>query len=135
LLRVFKPFKTGAAGSPKLLSVLLENSLASSTTSHSRSPKISPSHSPVISLPSLSCLLTEIANPNLSPTAAMSSSSSSLGSSKRSLSDAVVPAAKRLRAESSSAPVLFVSTELLGAILEGMGLIISPPLPLAFQPF
>ena len=65
----------------------------------------------------------------------MSSSSSSLGSGKRSLSGAVVPVTKRLRAESSSAPTLFVSTELLGAILGGMGLVISPPLPLAFQPF
>ena len=47
----------------------------------------------------------------------------------------MVPAAKRQRTGSSSAPVVFISTELLGAILGGMGLVISPPLPLAFQPF
>jgi len=65
----------------------------------------------------------------------MASSGSSLGFGKRRLSNEVVPTAKRLRVESSSAPVLGGSTELLGAILGDMGLVISPPLPLAFQPF
>ena len=65
----------------------------------------------------------------------MASNGSTLGSSKHWLSDEVVPAAKRQRTGSSSAPVFFTSTELLGAILRGMGLVISPPLPLAFQPF
>ena len=65
----------------------------------------------------------------------MATSSSVLGSGKRRLSDEVAPAAKRQRTESSSVPMLSISAELLGAILGGMGLVISPPLPLAFQPF
>ena len=65
----------------------------------------------------------------------MAFSGSTLDSGKRRLSDEVIPTAKRQRIGSSSAPVFFTSTELLGAILGGMSLVISPSLPLAFQPF
>ena len=65
----------------------------------------------------------------------MASSGSIFGSDKRRLSDEVVPAAKRHRAGSSSAPVLSISVDLLGAIFGGMGFVISPPLPLVCQPF
>ena len=58
-----------------------------------------------------------------------------LGSGKRRLSEAVVPAAKRQRTASTPAPLFFVPTDLLGAILGGMGLVTSPPLPIVFQPF
>jgi len=58
-----------------------------------------------------------------------------LGSGKRRLSEAVAPAAKRLRIASTPAPLFFVPTDILGAILGGMGLVTSPPLPISFQPF
>ena len=61
--------------------------------------------------------------------------STHLGSGKRRLPEAVAPAAKRQRTESTSAPVFSISTELLGAILGGMGLVTSPPLPISFQAF
>jgi len=54
----------------------------------------------------------------------MAFNGSTLGSGKHQLLDEVVPAAKRQRTASSSAPVFFTSTELLGAILGGMGLVI-----------
>ena len=58
-----------------------------------------------------------------------------LGSGKRRLSEAVVPAAKRQRTASTPAPLFFVPTDILGAILGGMGLVTSPPLPIVSQPF
>ena len=45
------------------------------------------------------------------------------------------PAAKRQRTEPTSAPLFFIPIDLLGAILGGMGLATSPPLPISFQPF
>ena len=65
-------------------------------------------------------LTQNLPNPNLFTAAAMAFNGSSLGSGKRRLSDEVIPAAKRQRAGSSSAPVLGGSTELLGAILGGV---------------
>jgi len=61
--------------------------------------------------------------------------SAHLGSGKRRLSDADAPAAKRQRTASSTAPLFFTPLDLLGAILGGMGLNTSPPLPISFQPF
>jgi len=65
----------------------------------------------------------------------MAFNGSVLGFGKCRLSDEVAPAAKRQWVGSSSVPVFSISADLLGAILGGMGLVISPPLPLAFQPF
>jgi len=61
--------------------------------------------------------------------------STHLGSGKRRLSEAMVPAAKRHRTEGYPAPLFFTPLDLLGAILGGMGLNSSPPLPISFQPF
>ena len=61
--------------------------------------------------------------------------STHLGSCKRRLSEAVAPAAKRQRTEPIPAPLFFTPIDLLAAILGGMGLVTSPPLPIVCQPF
>ena len=55
---------------------------------------------------------------------------------KRSSSSAIVLAGKHLRTKSPTSPVLsFISIKLLTAILEGKGLVISPPLAIICKPF
>ena len=54
---------------------------------------------------------------------------------KQSSSTTIIPAGKRLRTETLTAPVLLISTQLLSTILERKRLEISPPLPIICKPF